>query len=390
MRILCLHGGHSSAAFLRADLFQLEQRLYQNHNIELVYVNSPICDDGSYDTDTHHQLLTAADGTADCEEALNQLVLSATNTVPVAPPRANDSIVPHNHETNNKNLSKKKPLHQRLVLRQWFADTPTSLSQPPSSDDGSDDDTSCYYVGMDASLLHLIQIWNRDIYSRPFSGIIAFHQGGALAGLLPLLGNKFQGLDFMVLANGYVLHPLPSKGCMGLNLDDFLQNEVLVDGVETLHLIDKSDTKASRRLAKMFVKRTIHKYSSDNVRCFPHKPKDLNVMGKFIIARKNAIKAKQGPNARLILETQQKLHSKTLAATDLICETVAMNPPKALMAIIAPNALGGWSGPKIRDPTDGGGAPCPREFVMREHEREKEWGIRDVGREHPNKTGAAG
>ena len=65
-----------------------------------------------------------------------------------------------------------------------------------------------------------------------------------------------------------------------------------------------------------------------------------------------------------------------------------MNPPKVLKAIISPDALGGWSGAKLRDPTDGGGAPCPKEFIRKQREREEIRTTDDAtstppGRQHP-------
>jgi hypothetical protein len=43
-RILCLHNGNSSAKELNGRLQSLDERLHQKHNVELVYVNSPLRD----------------------------------------------------------------------------------------------------------------------------------------------------------------------------------------------------------------------------------------------------------------------------------------------------------------------------------------------------------
>eukprot|EP00978_Attheya_sp_CCMP212_P003805 scaffold8069_cov52-Attheya_sp.AAC.1 len=59
------------------------------------------------------------------------------------------------------------------------------------------------------------------------------------------------------------------------------------------------------------------------------------------------------------MEIQAELARLEVKATNTLATAIALNPPKALMAVIAPNAVGGWTGPKLRDPTDGGGAPCP-------------------------------
>lgn len=73
-----------------------------------------------------------------------------------------------------------------------------------------------------------------------------------------------------------------------------------------------------------------------------------------------------------ILATQRKLRRLEEYATNLVTSTAAMNAPRALMAVISPTAVGGWMGPKDRsDPTmDGGGAPCPLEFIRKKSERQ--------------------
>jgi len=42
LRILCLHDGSSSAVELHEALQQLDRRLHRNHQVELVYINSPL------------------------------------------------------------------------------------------------------------------------------------------------------------------------------------------------------------------------------------------------------------------------------------------------------------------------------------------------------------
>lgn len=45
MRVLCLHGYSHSAYAFRTELLKLEERLYNHHGIELVYIDSPLCCD---------------------------------------------------------------------------------------------------------------------------------------------------------------------------------------------------------------------------------------------------------------------------------------------------------------------------------------------------------
>ena len=71
----------------------------------------------------------------------------------------------------------------------------------------------------------------------------------------------------------------------------------------------------------------------------------------------------------MIFEAQAKLALLTQEATNLITSTMISennyNSTKALMAVISPKTvgIGGWVGPKKRDPNDGGGASYPSEFI---------------------------
>jgi len=91
------------------------------------------------------------------------------------------------------------------------------------------------------------------------------------------------------------------------------------------------------------------------------------------VQQKNILYQSHGKqNASILIETQRQLAEAERNAANALASSIAQNPPKALMAVIAPNAVGGWMGPKERDPTDGGGAPCPAEFVKKQEERSSE------------------
>lgn len=47
LRILCLHDAHSSAEELYEKMKVMDKRLFEKHNVELVYVNSPLLDTNS-------------------------------------------------------------------------------------------------------------------------------------------------------------------------------------------------------------------------------------------------------------------------------------------------------------------------------------------------------
>lgn len=68
---------------------------------------------------------------------------------------------------------------------------------------------------------------------------------------------------------------------------------------------------------------------------------------------------------------QLQLQAMEEKAEKWITTALATAPPKALMAIISPRAVGGWLGKKESTKEDGGGAPCPRQFIMKRTEREQ-------------------
>ena len=95
-----------------------------------------------------------------------------------------------------------------------------------------------------------------------------------------------------------------------------------------------------------------------------------------------------GTGEELVLQTQ--LHLVEQEASRMMAECIADNPPKALMAIIQPNAeVSGWSGPKRREfGAEGGGAPCPSEFLLKREKRTTP-GEGGPSRQHPNAAAAA-
>ena len=81
-------------------------------------------------------------------------------------------------------------------------------------------------------------------------------------------------------------------------------------------------------------------------------------------------------NSALIQSTQAQLSMVAQEASNLIATTIAepsfAQNCKSLMAVIAPKTMGigGWSGPKTKDRMDGGGAPCPKDFLQRKEDRQ--------------------
>lgn len=84
-----------------------------------------------------------------------------------------------------------------------------------------------------------------------------------------------------------------------------------------------------------------------------------------------------------ILVLQNHLYLAEQEAANAVAQRIAMDPPKALMAVISPQNVGGWSGGKRRAPNEeGGGAPCPSDFLLRREKRTTD--PQGPTREHPN------
>jgi len=75
------------------------------------------------------------------------------------------------------------------------------------------------------------------------------------------------------------------------------------------------------------------------------------------------------------LVLQNQLFAVEQEAQQLVAEHAMHNPPASLMAAIVPAAarqsvVGAWSGSKPYK--EGGGAPCPTEFLLSKEEREQQ------------------
>ena len=64
---------------------------------------------------------------------------------------------------------------------------------------------------------------------------------------------------------------------------------------------------------------------------------------------------------------QNQLYLAEQEAAHAVARHIAESPPKALMAIISPENVGGFTGRKRRP--EGGGAPCPSEFLLNREKR---------------------
>ena len=334
MRVLCLHPEGSSAVSFSQYLSKLEQRLWENHGIELYFVDAPLLD------------------------------------------------VPNNCD-------------EQCVSRRWYVQE--TIDKAGTS--------TTRYSGLDASLLHLSQIWARGGANcsnqngvvtgcLPFQGILGFGQGANVAAMLPLIGYHyneddadeehierppmFQGLQFVIIVDGR----------------DIIQNDIAnedsdlyvgEEGIQSLHVVfdGKCTTNkdSSLKLAKQYGSNAVIEYfkQTNQSTCTPALS---NILGKYLVARKKSLYSNS--ETRQLIAYQNQLANVEQLATLAIAQEIQRNPPKALMAVIGPQAVnhnkenevdlgmavGAWQGPRRRGfGEEGGGAPCPEEFLLKEKER---------------------
>ena len=159
LRVLCLHDERSNSYELSRKLDSLGERLYQKHGIDLVFVDGP-------------------------------LVVN-TNT-------ANNKSIDDTTNWNNKTSASSaggengNRWRHRHPLRAWWEEEDKKnvrVNQEETEVGNDDDDDNAnkndkpQYVGLDASLLLLKQVYTAS----PFWGILAVGQAAGVAALLPLL-----------------------------------------------------------------------------------------------------------------------------------------------------------------------------------------------------------
>jgi hypothetical protein len=431
MRVLCLHDSNHSGSALESQLEFLRDRLKEHHNIELVFVDSPFVfgnhhiksnsivtnyrsssitsDIRCYEADNYNLSTPSTSPTqfqvqnkieksgnsnreemqqlSSQDENMTGALLSATGT---------------SSETHRNNLSTQRYTNNRS----WFESFPSEIytknrdystnsssgSSSSSEDSMEQSQKTVEYVGLDASLFHLGQIWNQNQLSKPYKGILAFGQGAALAGIIPLIQKRqmealkktkkntkqhhhvdyyMPGLDFMILVSGYPLTPPPHKSkCRDVPSAWHELQHGFIDSssIDTLHVIGMRNTvitpTQSMSLARRFTFPRIYQYDSGDHQPFPvlRSAAYYNVIGRFLVRQKKKDLSLKCPD---ILRLQRQLHNTEERAAQLLINTLATNPPKVLMAIISPNTVGGWLGRKERSSEDGGGAPCPTKSISK-------------------------
>jgi len=361
MRILCLHDHGSSAAAFYKALKKLENRLYNSHGIELVFVDSPFCLKEQRNDKVEHPV-----------------ILKEQNCID-----AHKDTQPSRNE------------------RAWFHK--------------SSGDSFSSVLGLDASILHLRQIWSQSLLSRPFDGVIGFGQGADLASIMPLLHSylthndeesftndnpkmMFEGLKFCVLIQGcdFLLSRVNE-------IDEEFEELRLID---SLHIFRKGNSNA-QALSRLF------QGSGRNNRANVYEEtslltnKLLNIIGKYLVLLKKNVSLRYMTSCDLMVETgsdrtlvvdsysssereieatinrtRLKLSILEKKSLDLINSSLTHNPPKALTAVIARTGnngeciVGGWvignkDAIRSKEFKEAGGSPCPSQFILSEKRRGK-------------------
>ncbi|CAB9515303.1 expressed unknown protein [Seminavis robusta] len=243
-------------------------------------------------------------------------------------------------------------LYQKHGIDLVYINSPLCTSQLGGETDRIWYDTTVKQelLGLDASLCLLQQIWT----SMPFWGILAVGQGAAVGSLLSLLPDVKPRAKFGIFIQGEAL---------------IQEAEQLVDAGDDwdcLHIVDPNvKTESGGRLIQQFggAAHQISRNGDDE----GYSKKVLNLIGKFIIEQKKKIRQDGGECQALALQNQ--LHIVEQQASRLIAQQIAQNPPSVLMAVVAPKEVAA-GGMKRRAPgEEGGGAPCPPEFLLRRDTR---------------------
>jgi len=210
------------------------------------------------------------------------------------------------------------------------------------------------HVGIDASILHITQLWNRELYSRPFHGVMGYDQGAALSAYMTQR-DMLPGCQFLILVGGYSISALSKR-----------------DDKKTLHLFprDPCPVHDSRVLFSQY--KNAQAFHVPHCYPFPATPRVLNILGKFLLSCKKDIISSYKGDTSLIESDRLRLGQLMNIASDALWKEVKNNPPRSLMAVITPNSMGAWNGArKDMGVMDQGGAPCPYKFLSKSQEREE-------------------
>jgi hypothetical protein len=339
---------------LSATLDTLGEKLYRNHGIDLVFVDAPLI------VDSHHN--------EDARDKKNGNPRAWWEDEERGTPRRTRQ--PESDEEENQNPN-----------------TIMSTAKTAGDGDGNDADNASpdhrqapRYLGLDASLLLLKQVWN----SSPFWGILAVGQAAGVAALLPLLPTQggVTPPSFMIFVNGTTLLDEEESLTEHLNLPclHVVDKNAAINIREDEPLPANAWSNPTQRLVRQFGGKVVcddeSSFSTSTSKSTPQSPRSSsrpssrsfnNHVGRFLVDRKRHLRRNVGEIA--VLALKHELHRTEADAAQLVAQQIASNPPDALMAVITPKNVGGFRDRRRGFGEEGGGAPCPSEFLLHRTKR---------------------
>lgn len=101
---------------------------------------------------------------------------------------------------------------------------------------------------------------------------------------------------------------------------------------------------------------------------------------KFLVEQKKRLRHDVSGYAIVL---QNQLHMVEQQAAQLVAQRIAADPPRALMAVITPQTAGIGCWQRRQPNEEGGGAPCPSDFLLKREKRSAE-PADGPSRHHPN------
>jgi Serine hydrolase (FSH1) len=402
LRILCLHDGNSNADELSDSLHLLSQKLSQQHAIDLVHIQSPIV------CLPEHQEEPLQARTAMPRVWWEEITpVTTTTTTTIASGDSTIAIkkseVDATPDTKAQSPCRPPPQYRGLDASLLL------LQQIWISSSGGAPFWGILGVGQGAAvaslLLALLERDNLETAAR--SGMESDSDAEAAAAAASLSARTVTVLPmFSIFVSGESLVPVDEPLLMAPN------------DVNVLHLVDAycndneelSKTAANvpcsppsqQRLIRQFPHGTVKRRSGKRcdgttiLRSSSHMDvDDLNHLGRFIVQQKKIFMRGTDSSTSCTVDATLSVPSRDnddneddvaakhtvwalqtalcraeQEASECVARVVARNPPASLLAVIQPHVVGGWQGRRRRLPgQEGGGAPCPYEFVLQRHRR---------------------
>ena len=387
LRVLCLHDAKSNSLELSTKLDSLGEKLYRNHGIDLVFVDAPLIVDAN-ESDKNFDEGENNDRTE---------IPRRINSSEYHPPRAwweverRSSARILGTEEDEEEHKKEEDEHgdgndmRRSELEPTSETNSNEISRAADTVTSLPDQRPPRYVGLDASLLLLRQVWN----SSPFWGILAVGQAAGVAALLSLLPSERkegQSPSFMIFVNGRTLLEEEelltehlAMPCLHV-MDSTAMDECYDESKPT----DSPRLNPTERLVRQFGGKIVcddngswstpSSPSSGSIQ--PSSRTFNNHVGRFLVAQKRHLRQTTGD--AVVLALRHELHRTEADAAQLVAKEIAKNPPDALMAVITPRDVGGFRDKRRGPDEEGGGAPCPSEFLLHRAKRSSGTGNRNA------------